>query len=148
VAGVAFRPERQRRESAAPSELRPFLLTISRCEQAADNEGVSDDSAPENRLPSAPLLPTAIASFIWVVNCFLIYRHDLGCAQAESNCLLLGLAVATVLLAGAGEATLSALRTAKVWKATAWCLVGVLIQSAVVLVGYVVASAVHGCVGG
>lgn len=108
---------------------------------------MGDTPTTKRSFPDAPLLATAVAVLAWAANCFLIYRRDLGCTQAESNGLVLGIGVATVIVAGAGEATLSALRTGSPWKATAWGLVGVLIQVPVVVIGFLVAGALNDCVG-
>jgi hypothetical protein len=115
-------------------------------ETAADTGRVGDAPATK-RSPHAPLLATGVAVLAWVLNCFFVYRRGLTCTQAESNGVVLGIAALTVFVAGAGEATLSARRTRSPWKATAWGLVGVLIQVPVVVVGFLVAGALNECVG-
>ncbi|HUP08253.1 MAG TPA: hypothetical protein VMU47_13935 [Caldimonas sp.] len=92
-------------------------------------------------------MATAVAVLAWALNCFFVYRRDLTCTQAESNGVVLGIALATVVVAGAGEATLSARRTGSPWKAVAWGLVGVVIQVPVVVIGFLVAGALNECVG-
>ncbi len=108
---------------------------------------MGDTSETKRGIPDAPLLATAVAVLAWAVNCFLIYRRDLACSQAETNGLVLGIAAATIILAGAGEATLAVRRTGSPGKAMAWGLAGVLIQVPIVVIGFLVAGALNECVG-